>query len=83
MRYHSKLLHHTFSDQDIDDETVSMDPAVYWTSAKDGLGMEELLLSVESTLFSDDRDDVDDSEMLDEDSAFDDLKEVEDESKAR
>lgn len=33
------------------DDTVYMDPVVYWTSSKDGLGMEELLLSVENNMF--------------------------------
>ena len=31
---------------------VYMDPVVYWTSSKDGLGMEELLLSVENSMIA-------------------------------
>jgi hypothetical protein len=31
---------------------VYMDPVVYWTSSKDGLGMEELLLSVGNSAFA-------------------------------
>ncbi|KAL7473730.1 hypothetical protein ACHAXS_014217 [Conticribra weissflogii] len=44
MRYHS-LLYAGHGE-------VSMDPLVYWTSAKDGLGMEELLGSLEGDLLS-------------------------------
>ena len=31
---------------------VCKDPVVYWTSSKDGLGMEELLLSVGNSAFA-------------------------------
>ncbi len=34
------------------EDEVYMDPIVYWTSAKDGLGMEELLLSIENNMFA-------------------------------
>jgi len=66
MRYHS-LFMESFSnammggedgeenedgdDDDVEVGEVYMDPVVYWTSAKDGLGMEELLLSVENNMF--------------------------------
>ncbi|KAL3799437.1 hypothetical protein HJC23_013892 [Cyclotella cryptica] len=64
MRYHSLLLDNMFSeDESEDDHTVYMDPVVYWTSAKDGLGMEELLLGVEGNLFEAEGDD-DESDML-------------------
>ncbi|KAL7543073.1 hypothetical protein ACHAWF_007324, partial [Thalassiosira exigua] len=42
-------------DGEVDKDTsgdVFMDPVVYWTSAKEGLGMEELLMSVENNIFS-------------------------------
>ena len=54
MRYHSLLLDQTFCE---DTNQVYMDPVVFWTSAKDGLGLEELLLSVEGSLFNCDEDD--------------------------
>ncbi|KAL7522521.1 hypothetical protein ACHAWX_007226, partial [Stephanocyclus meneghinianus] len=65
MRYHSLLLDRTFSEDvsEEDENAVCMDPVVYWTSAKDGLGMEELLLGVEGALFEADGDD-DESDML-------------------
>jgi len=61
-------------------QEVCMDPVIYWTSSKDGLGMEELLLSVENNMFSaeeeyevedmmdgdDDDDDGDDFELEDD-----------------
>ena len=60
MRYHS-LYADTGSndgtDEDVEEGEVYMDPVVYWTSSKDGLGMEELLLSVENNMFSVDDDD--------------------------
>ena len=52
---------------------VYMDPVIYLTSSKDGLGMEELLLSVENNMFSvgdvyDEDDDGDEDDIeLDED----------------
>eukprot|EP01082_Thalassiosira_pseudonana_P015044 g13208.t1 g13208 contig8:159037-160785(-) len=55
MRYHSLLMDNGSHDEDEEeglmDDTVYMDPVVYWTSSKDGLGMEELLLSVENNMF--------------------------------
>ena len=42
---------------DEDDGEVYMDPVVYWTSSKDGLGMEELLMSVEDNMFAQEDDD--------------------------
>ncbi|KAL7542656.1 hypothetical protein ACHAXR_011963 [Thalassiosira sp. AJA248-18] len=65
MRYHSHY-NDVGQNEDEDEEGVEddgdvfMDPVVYWTSAKDGLGMEELLLSVENNMFSaeDEYDDV-------------------------
>ena len=60
MRYHS-LYADTGSndgtDEDVEEGEVYMDQVVYWTSSKDGLGMEELLLSVENNMFSVDDDD--------------------------
>ena len=53
MRYHSLYLGTSHDDYEGDGE-VYMDPVVYWTSSKDGLGMEELLMSVENNMFSDD-----------------------------
>mmetsp|Transcript_10623 Transcript_10623/g.22212 ORF Transcript_10623/g.22212 Transcript_10623/m.22212 type:complete len:645 (+) Transcript_10623:142-2076(+) len=50
MRYHS-LIH-------AGEGQVSMDPLVYWTSAKDGLGMEELLGSLEGDLVSGEEEDI-------------------------
>ncbi|KAL7502846.1 hypothetical protein ACHAXN_001111 [Cyclotella atomus] len=50
MRYHSLLLDVAFSEDEEVDYRVYMDPVVYWTSSKDGLGMEELLSSVEGCL---------------------------------
>jgi len=62
-------------------QEVCMDPVIYWTSSKDGLGMEELLLSVENNMLSaeeeyevedmmdgddDDDDDGDDFELEDD-----------------
>ncbi|KAL7425967.1 hypothetical protein ACHAXH_000189, partial [Discostella pseudostelligera] len=41
---------------------VYMDPVVYWTSAKDELGMEELLLSIENNMFASESDEDDDDE---------------------
>lgn len=61
MRYHSLVL-----DQKVDEDgeedggQVFMDPIVLWTSAKDGLGIEELLSSVEANLFDLEDDDGDD-----------------------
>jgi len=52
-------------DGDDDGGEVYMDPVVYWTSSKDGSGMEELLLSVENNMFS--AEDVDDENVLDDD----------------
>ena len=60
MRYHS-LYMDAYRDDNLkdnaDDKTddgreVYMDPVVYWTSSKDGLGMEELLLSVGNSAFA-------------------------------
>jgi hypothetical protein len=64
---------------------VCMDPVVYWTSAKDGLGMEELLSSVEGCLFegneSGEFEEVDDEEddSFDYDDSDDDLEEKDEE----
>eukprot|EP00985_Skeletonema_marinoi_P014969 scaffold7648_cov118-Skeletonema_marinoi.AAC.3 len=65
MRYHSLQLGNNSHDDDEDDGEVYMDPVVYWTSSKDGLGMEELLMSVEDNMFAqeDDDDDDDDDEF--------------------
>lgn len=60
MRYHSLYLDANRDDdrKDNDDDAtddgreVYMDPVVYWTSSKDGLGMEELLLSVGNSAFA-------------------------------
>ena len=54
MRYHSLYADTALNDtgEDVEEGEVYMDPAVYWTSSKDGLGMEELLLSVENNMFS-------------------------------
>lgn len=60
MRYHSLYMDANRDDKlkdNADDETddgreVYMDPVVYWTSSKDGLGMEELLLSVGNSAFA-------------------------------
>lgn len=54
MRYHSLSLDRAFSE---DPDQVYMDPVVFWTSAKDELGLEELLSSVEGSLFGSDEDD--------------------------
>ncbi len=56
MRFHSLLHRSLMEDEDDDSEegggdAVCMDPVVYWTSAKDKEGMEELLQSVENNLF--------------------------------
>ena len=59
MRYHSLYLGTSHDDYEGDGE-VYMDPVVYWTSSKDGLGMEELLMSVENNMFSEEDDDDDD-----------------------
>ena len=52
------------TDNDDDDDggggEVFMDPVVYWTSSKDGLGMEELLLSVENSMIATEEDYDDD-----------------------
>lgn len=45
---------------------VYMDPVVYWTSARDGLGMEELLLSIENNMFASSDDDDEGCEYVDE-----------------
>lgn len=68
MRYHS-LIH-------AGEGEVSMDPLVYWTSAKDGLGMEELLGSLEGDLVSGEGEDIvvdeyDDYVGYDDDEEFD------------
>ena len=60
MRYHSLYMDANRGDdlKDNDDDKtdygreVYMDPVVYWTSSKDGLGMEELLLSVGNSAFA-------------------------------
>ena len=56
MRYHSLYNDATNTQVEEDEELgggdVLMDPVIYWTSARDGLGMEELLLSVENNMFS-------------------------------
>ena len=62
MRYHSLYLGTSHDDYEGDGE-VYMDPVVYWTSSKDGLGMEELLMSVENNMFSEEDDDDDDDEF--------------------
>ena len=49
MRYHS-LYMGTATNHD--SEEVYMDPVIYLTTSKDGVGMEELLLSVENNMFS-------------------------------
>ena len=51
MRYHS-LYFGRSDDDDDDDGEIHMDPVVYWTSSRDGLGMEELLISIENNMFS-------------------------------
>lgn len=84
MRYHSLLLDQAFSEEDGE---VCMDPVVYWTSSKDGLGMEELLSSVEGCVLDSGNDDgsemhgLDDTETssIDE-SGLDELEEKADES---
>jgi GTP-binding protein EngB required for normal cell division len=63
MRYHSLYLGTSHDDYEGDGE-VYMDPVVYWTSSKDGLGMEELLMSVENNLFSSEEDDDDEFDLL-------------------
>ena len=87
MRYHS-LQHSALMEGDGE---VYMDPLVYWTSAKDGLGMEELLHSVENNLISvdggdgfghdsllgeDDADDYDSDELWEENEYEEDEEEV-------
>lgn len=52
MRYHSLHVGISRSNDEEGDGEVYMDPIVYWTSSKDGLGMEELLMSVESNSFA-------------------------------
>ena len=64
MRYHSLHLGTTHDDYEGDGE-VYMDPVVYWTSSKDGLGMEELLMSVENNLFWEEEDDDDEYDLID------------------
>ena len=49
MRYHSLYMGATTNR---DSEEVYMDPVIYLTTSKDGVGMEELLLSVENNMFS-------------------------------
>jgi len=49
MRYHSLYMGTTTNH---DNEEVYMDPVIYLTTSKDGVGMEELLLSVENNMFS-------------------------------
>ena len=66
MRYHSLYLGTSHDDYEGDGE-VYMDPVVYWTSSKDGLGMEELLMSVENNMFSEDDDDDDEFDLVEED----------------
>ena len=61
MRYHSLYMEaHRGNDFDenVKEEDggcgeLYMDPVVYWTSSKDGLGMEELLLSVGNSVAED------------------------------
>ncbi|KAL7435037.1 hypothetical protein ACHAXM_004410 [Skeletonema potamos] len=67
MRYHSLYLGNSHDDYE-GDGRVYMDPVVYWTSSKDGLGIEELLMSLENNLFSfeDDDDEFDLLADLDE-----------------
>jgi GTP-binding protein EngB required for normal cell division len=86
MRYHSLLLDRTMGeDEEEEAGGVCMDPVVYWTSAKDGLGMEELLSSVEGCLFegneSGEFEEVDDEEddSFDYDDSDDDLEEKDEE----
>lgn len=52
MRYHSLHVGISRSNDEEGDGEVYMDPIVYWTSSKDGLGMVELLMSVESNSFA-------------------------------
>ena len=82
MRYHSLYMEAAANDTDENgdeeyESEVYMDPVIYLTSSKDGLGMEELLLSVENNMFSvgdvyDEDDDEDDIE-LDEDEGDDEI----------
>jgi len=62
---------------------VHMDPVVYWTSSKDGLGMEELLMSLEMNMMSAegdfDDDDNDDDVFVNDD----DYDELEDDDSSR
>eukprot|EP00956_Cyclotella_meneghiniana_P036590 scaffold127640_cov79-Cyclotella_meneghiniana.AAC.1 len=55
----SSRAHCVDEDGEEDEGQVYMDPLVLWTSAKDGLGMEELLSSVEGNLFDPEDDDDD------------------------
>jgi hypothetical protein len=72
-------------EEDEDAGGVCMDPVVYWTSAKDGLGMEELLSSVEGCLLegneSGEFEEVDEDEdgSFDHDDSDDDLEEEDEE----
>ncbi|KAL9185031.1 hypothetical protein ACHAXT_002808 [Thalassiosira profunda] len=74
MRYHSLLLNPGDEDdegEDAGEGEVYMDPVVYWTSSKDRLGMEELLLSVESNLFSAEEDHEVEGDVEEEEEEFD------------
>jgi len=60
MRYHSLYMGTTTNH---DSEEVYMDPVIYLATSKDGVGMEELLLSVENNMFSMVENDDEDSEL--------------------
>ena len=76
MRYHALYMEthrgNDFNGNDKEDGgggEVYMDPVVYWTSLKEGLGMEELLLSVGNSVAEDgycDDDATDEYEERDE-----------------
>jgi len=86
MRYHSLYMDTSQNENEEDEDTegeVHMDPVIYHTSSKDGLGMEELLLSVENNMFAaEDEYDVENS-LDDDDDGDDDDDDLEEDGTSR
>ncbi|KAL3827404.1 hypothetical protein ACHAXA_003138 [Cyclostephanos tholiformis] len=71
MRYHSLYMDEEEEEKEDCRGEVYMDPVVYWTSSKDGLGMHELLVSVENSMYVTEEDYYSDDSMDDEEEGED------------